>query len=183
MIVKKKHSISSAPKKINGNQNIQKKAVEIGLGSQISSYIEYLRFEKLLLKNTILSYGRDLAKFRSHLQKNKDIDFKYITKPQIIDFLKYLYSSQNEVSVSRTLSTMRGFYKFLIRHQIISENPFLGYLYDVIPRGIHRTSHSQYTKASDILSHYINRALNNEVSINDAINQALIEIKPIMVTN
>lgn len=125
-MVKKRHSISSAPKKINSMQNMQEEAVETGLDSQISSYVEYLRFEKLLLKNTILSYGRDLAKFRDHLQKNKDIDFKYITKTQIIDFLKYLYSSQNEVSVSRTLSTMRGFYKFLIRHQIISENPFLG---------------------------------------------------------
>ncbi|HAJ95252.1 MAG TPA: site-specific tyrosine recombinase XerD, partial [Actinobacteria bacterium] len=86
---------------------------------------EYLRFEKLLLSATIMSYKRDLAKFRDYILKNTNIDFKYITKPQIIDFLKYLYSSQNEVSVSRILSTMRGFYKFLIRHQIIKENPFL----------------------------------------------------------
>jgi len=101
------------------------KKIKIALDRHISDHIEYLRFEKLLLSATIMSYKRDLAKFRDYILKNTNIDFKYITKPQIIDFLKYLYSSQNEVSVSRILSTMRGFYKFLIRHQIIKENPFL----------------------------------------------------------
>lgn len=98
----------------------------IVLDRYIYDHVEYLRFEKLLLKSTILSYKRDLAKFRHYILKNKDIDFKYMTKLQVTDFLKYLYISQNEISVSRILSAIRGFYKFLIRHQIIIENPFLG---------------------------------------------------------
>lgn len=101
------------------------KKIKIVLDKHISDHIEYLRFEKLLLKATIIAYKRDLAKFRDYILNNTDINFKYMTKPQVTDFLRYLYDSQNEVSVSRILSTMRGFYKFLIRHQIIMENPFL----------------------------------------------------------
>ncbi len=96
-----------------------------GLAKYISEYLEYLRFEKLLLKNTITSYRRDLGKFSQYLNKKKDIDYLNMSKFQVLDFLKYLYKTQNEVSVSRILSAIRGFYKFLIRHQVLSENPWL----------------------------------------------------------
>jgi integrase/recombinase XerD len=95
-----------------------------GLDKYISEYIEYLRFEKLLLENTIISYKRDLAKFRHYLGEKTAIDYLNMSKEQVLDFLKFLYKSQNEVSVSRILSAIRGFYKFLIRHQVINENPW-----------------------------------------------------------
>lgn len=110
----------------NGPENKHDEKIRISLDKHIYDYIEYVRFEKLLLKNTIMSYSRDLAKFRDYILINTNIDFKYMTKLQVTDFLKHLYSTQNEVSVSRILSTIRGFYKFLIRHQIIKENPFSG---------------------------------------------------------
>jgi integrase/recombinase XerD len=95
-----------------------------GLDKYISEYIEYLRFEKLLLENTIASYRRDLAKFRQYLEERSDIDYLDMSKEQVLDFLKSLYKTQTEVSVSRILSAIRGFYKFLIRHQILNENPW-----------------------------------------------------------
>jgi len=95
----------------------------VSLDRQIEEYIEYLRFEKLLLHNTIISYSSDLEKFK-HYVKNNNIDFLKITKTVILDFLTSLYMTHNEVSVSRILSTLRGFYKFLIRHQAIKENPW-----------------------------------------------------------
>jgi integrase/recombinase XerD len=94
------------------------------LDQYILEYIEYLRFEKLLLENTITSYQRDLKKFRDYLEKKPGIGFLQISKEQVLDFLKFLYKSQNEVSVSRILSAIRGFYKFLIRHQVLNENPW-----------------------------------------------------------
>lgn len=124
---KKKYKTSSTTHiKKNDPVNVHNKKIQIALDKHVFDYIEYLRFEKLLLKNTIVSYKRDLNKFRDYLLINAAIDFKYMTKLQVTDFLKYLYSSQSEVSVSRILSAIRGFYKFLIRHQAIIENPFLG---------------------------------------------------------
>jgi integrase/recombinase XerD len=103
---------------------IKNNNVIAGLDKYISEYIEYLRFEKLLLKNTIISYRRDLAKFRQYLKRNPGIDYLNMSKVQVLDFLKFFYKSQNEVSVSRILSAIRGFYKFLIRQQVLNENPW-----------------------------------------------------------
>ncbi len=91
---------------------------------QSEQYFEYLRFEKLLMSNSISSYLRDFKKFKQYLVLNPKISFLKISKLQIIDFLKYLYSDNSDISVSRTLSALRGFYKFLIRQQVINNNPW-----------------------------------------------------------
>jgi len=104
------------------NQDLfrEKKIFEI----QSEQYFEYLRFEKLLMSNSISSYLRDFKKFKKYLVLNPKISFLKISKLQIIDFLKYLYSDNSDISVSRTLSALRGFYKFLIRQQVINNNPW-----------------------------------------------------------
>ena len=91
---------------------------------QLDQYFEYLRFEKLLMPNSISSYRRDFKKFRQYLLIKPKISFLSISKPQILDFLKYLYNDNSDLSVSRALSALRGFYKFLIRQQIIKNNPW-----------------------------------------------------------
>ncbi|MEE8324710.1 MAG: site-specific tyrosine recombinase XerD [Candidatus Humimicrobiaceae bacterium] len=91
---------------------------------QSEQYFEYLRFEKLLMANSISSYLRDFKKFKQYLVLNPKISFLKISKLQIIDFLKYLYNDNSDISVSRTLSALRGFYKFLIRQQVINNNPW-----------------------------------------------------------
>ncbi|MES0341714.1 MAG: site-specific tyrosine recombinase XerD [Candidatus Humimicrobiaceae bacterium] len=91
---------------------------------QLDHYFEYLRFEKLLMPNSISSYKRDFKKFRQYLFLNPRISFLNIPKPQILDFLKYLYNDNSDISVSRILSALRGFYKFLIRQQLINNNPW-----------------------------------------------------------
>jgi integrase/recombinase XerD len=95
----------------------------LDIDKHISEYMEYLRFERLLLKNTLMAYESDLEKFRNYILQNPGFNYKSIKKQQIVSFLKYLYKSLNDVSVSRVLSTLRGFYNFLIRHQILTENP------------------------------------------------------------
>jgi len=91
---------------------------------QLDQYFEYLRFEKLLMPNSVSSYRLDFKKFRQYLLLNPKISFLSISKPQILDFLKYLYDDNSDISVSRILSALRGFYKFLIRQQIIKNNPW-----------------------------------------------------------
>lgn len=90
----------------------------------LSDYFEYLRFEKHLMPNSILSYKRDINKFREYLCAKRQISFFDISKIQILDYLKYLYIDLSNISVSRILSATRGFYRFLMRNQIIKENPW-----------------------------------------------------------
>lgn len=95
------------------------------LSGDINRYKEYLRFEKLMLPNTISSYLRDLEKFRIFLKNNSIENYCELSKEQILDFLQILYKNQSESSVSRILSTLRGFYKFLVIGRICRKNPWM----------------------------------------------------------
>lgn len=78
----------------------------------------------MLSKNTIVSYQRDLEKYRFFIERKKISDFPDITNNQILYFLESLYKTQNSSSVSRILSTLRTFYKYLVRDGKIKKNPF-----------------------------------------------------------
>lgn len=90
----------------------------------INDFIDYIRFERRLSKNTIVSYQRDLEKYRYFLKHNKIKEILNVSNDQILYFLEFLYKTQNSSSVSRILSTLRTFYKYLVRGGKIQKNPF-----------------------------------------------------------
>jgi len=101
------------------------------IGSVIVRYIEYLRFEKLLLPNTVNSYLSDLKKFRVFLETGKIENYRELSKEQIFNFIKILKEeklnkeNQSEASISRMLSTLRSFYKFMVIEGSCRENPWV----------------------------------------------------------
>jgi site-specific recombinase XerD len=90
----------------------------------INDFIDYLRFERRLSKNTIVSYQRDLEKYRYFLNLSKIKEILNVSNDQILYFLEFLYKTQSSSSVSRILSTLRTFYKYLVREGKIQKNPF-----------------------------------------------------------
>ena len=104
------------------------------INHSIESYIEYLRFERLLLPNTIDSYIRDLNKFNIFLENCRIKNYLNIGKEQILDFLQFLHTNQSESSISRILSTLRSFYKFLVREGICQKNPWTQIRNPIMPR-------------------------------------------------
>ena len=90
----------------------------------INDFIDYLRFERRLSKNTIVSYQRDLEKYKLFLNSSKIKEILNVSNDQILYFLEFLYKTQNSSSVSRILSTLRTFYKYLVRDGKIQKNPF-----------------------------------------------------------
>lgn len=94
------------------------------LDRYIENFIDYLRFERHLSPNTVLSYRRDLFKYRLYLKDRDITDLESITHEEILEFLEKLYQTQSDKSVSRILSTLRNFYKFLLRTDRINKNPF-----------------------------------------------------------
>jgi multiple sugar transport system substrate-binding protein len=56
--------------------------------------------------------------------------------------------------------------------QYVSHRPELAYYRQLLDHGFHRPSLKEYTKISDIISHYIHRAIRNELSVDDALNKA-----------
>ena len=102
----------------------------------INDFIDYLRFERRLSKNTIVSYQRDLEKYRFFLKRNKIKEILNVSNDQILYFLEFLYKTQHSSSVSRILSTLRTFYKYLVRDGKIQKNPFSSIKNPKLPKKI-----------------------------------------------
>ncbi len=92
------------------------------LNYYVFKFNDYLKFERLMLPNTVDSYLRDLKKFTDFLKSNHIKNYCEISKEQILNFLQGLYEKQSESSISRILSTLRSFYKFLLIEGVCRKN-------------------------------------------------------------
>lgn len=94
-------------------------------------FLNYLRTEKSLSENTISAYSLDLDKFLSYAENIKLISgIKKITDDTVNDFFKYLNDSGTKQgkkysakSISRTISALRTFFKYLESEDIVYLNP------------------------------------------------------------
>jgi integrase/recombinase XerD len=90
----------------------------------VDEYLNYLAVEKGVSLNTLEAYSRDLNRF-IEFAENKGIDsIKHISSDDIISMLGDLRSNGLVAnSINRSLAAIRGFYKYLLREKIVSENP------------------------------------------------------------
>lgn len=96
----------------------------INITTQLNSFFVYLKDSKKASANTIQAYTRDLEKFIDYASANNISDFKSVDSDIIADFKTNLTSKGlSPSSVSRTLSSMRSLFKFLIQIGICENNP------------------------------------------------------------
>lgn len=89
----------------------------------VREYLMYLRVEKGLAKNSVESYEGDLAKLKNWAEKN-DYDLLTLTIRDLREWLIDLAGENlSENSKRRTISALRGFYKFLQFDGHIVKNP------------------------------------------------------------
>ena len=112
----------------------------------INDFIDCLRFERRLSKNTIVSYQRDLEKYRFFLNRTKIKEILNVSNDQILYFLEFLYKTQSSSSVSRVLATLRTFYKYLVRDGKIQKNPFSSIKNPKMPKKILEVLNEQEVK-------------------------------------
>ncbi|NDC29899.1 MAG: integrase [Bacteroidetes bacterium] len=95
------------------------------LVESINNYLKFLQYEKLSSKYTITSYQTDLLQFTTFLNHQYKTDD--ITKVNHLVIRSWLAHMLNEGisarSISRKLSTLRAFYKFLKKENLIVTNP------------------------------------------------------------
>lgn len=88
----------------------------------IHAFIDHLRIDKGSSKHTLLAYQRDLKQFETHFAK----PLNNAQENDIQSFLKKLKADeQKSTSVSRKVSALKQFYKFLMREELIKEDPTL----------------------------------------------------------
>lgn len=88
----------------------------------IEEFINYLLFEKKYSSNTINSYKEDLLKFQNYCDNNK-IKICKADKNDIQNYIQTLGKAMNMNSVSRNISTLKSFYKFLMLNKNVTKNP------------------------------------------------------------
>jgi len=98
-----------------------------------SSYLDQLRIERGLSANSVSAYARDLGKFSDFLTSPKK-NFEELTSQDLTDFEVWLKSKRlAPTSINRTLSAVKGFYKYANLEFGIS-NPTLEIVSGKIPR-------------------------------------------------
>lgn len=91
----------------------------------IDTFLKYLKFEKRYSPHTIISYKNDLESFRIFLSEfDPDTSIEHAEHIVLRAWIVSLMDQQiSPRSVNRKLSSLRSFYKFLIKREIISQNP------------------------------------------------------------
>jgi integrase/recombinase XerD len=96
----------------------------------VERYLNHVRVEGGLSRNTIDAYRRDLAKFQQYLRKQKVGQLRDVTKDTVRNFVGSLHALRlSPVSSARCLSAVRGWLRFLHGERLIDDHPAV----DVVP--------------------------------------------------
>lgn len=101
------------------------KIEDIKKNEDLQAFVKYLETEKNYSSYTSVNYELDIAYFLLYCMNNQ-ISFLTITYKQARDYLNYLYSEKNEkaTSISRKISSIRKFYRFLENDRNIENYSF-----------------------------------------------------------
>lgn len=84
----------------------------------------YLINDKKSSASTVESYKRDINKFISYLDTANIKDISKVNSDTIKKYTQYMLSiGQSEASVSRTIASLRCYFKFLVNKKLISLSP------------------------------------------------------------
>ncbi|HEY8421446.1 MAG TPA: tyrosine recombinase [Thermoclostridium sp.] len=93
----------------------------------VKAFIQYLRDEKKLSQNTLMSYQRDIEQYIMFLQEMNVKNIQQSNKTTISTYMKYQNSQGRAITtISRSLASIRAFYRFLISHDFMKGNPTIG---------------------------------------------------------
>ncbi|GLB59359.1 tyrosine recombinase XerC [Cytobacillus sp. NCCP-133] len=91
----------------------------------LKMFIEYLQIEKNYSQYTIEHYHHDISEFFMFMSEQAIPDLRTVEYQDIRVFLTILFEKKMaRKSVARKISSLRSFYRFLQREELVAENPF-----------------------------------------------------------
>ena len=88
----------------------------------LDQFIYHLRVEKGLSHNTVEAYSHDLVRFLEFLGRKK-ISPLQVSRDHIVEYTRFLHGTLSQRSITRSLSALRMFFRFLISEGEIQDSP------------------------------------------------------------
>jgi integrase/recombinase XerC len=117
----------------------------LNLLSAIGKFSEYLINEKNYSAHTVINYQRDLDDLYKHTAKKTEttkarIELEYIDEETLKSFIaSFILDKEKKYSrktISRKISTLKSFYKFLNRKKLYSENPAQALIFPKVSKNL-----------------------------------------------
>jgi integrase/recombinase XerC len=91
----------------------------------IEDFLNYLRLEKAYSPHTATSYGNDLREFEAYLANTENVlELKDADADLVRGWAMHLMAmGRNATTVNRKLSSLRTFYKYLLKKEVIAVSP------------------------------------------------------------
>ena len=88
-------------------------------------FVAYIQFEKRYSPHTVTAYQNDLAQFYLYLELQFGLsEIREVTNPMIRSWIVHeLEQGLTPRSINRKLTTLKSYYKFLLREGYVNENP------------------------------------------------------------
>ena len=133
---------------------------DFALTKLIDSFVDHLAAEKGYSDNTCRAYARDLGDFLNYFAVNRDTvtrtshgadqpesstntisseneDMEKVSALVIRSYLGFLHKQQiKKTSISRKISAIRSFFKYLEKHGVVKENPALNVIAPKIEKSL-----------------------------------------------
>ena len=118
--------------------------------AQIDSFIDHLWLEDGLAKNTLESYRADLSQFNAWLSLHHKTDLLEADQADIQRYLAVKFPHSKPRSISRLIASMRRFYRYALRENLISTDPTLQIESPKLPRSLPKSLNEQ--EVEDLLN-------------------------------
>ena len=91
----------------------------------VDDYLDYLCYEKNYSNNTIINYNDDICEYLDYID-SEGLDFRNMLYSDIRFYFMYLKETKkdNNSSIDKKLSAIRGFYKYLANNKVVKNNVF-----------------------------------------------------------
>ena len=124
-------------------------STELAEAGQLDTFIDQLWLEDGLAKNTLESYRTDLSQFDVWLHKNKS---RLLTANQadIQQYLAVKFPHSKPRSISRLIASLRRFYRYAMRENLIKTDPTLQIESPKLPRSLPKSLNEQ--EVTDLLN-------------------------------
>ncbi len=148
------------------------------MNKYLDDFINYLEYERNYSNNTVIAYKNNIIQLIDYLDTKRITNISDVDYDTIRTYLSYLYDNKYKAkSISRMISSMRSFFKYLMMNKVINSNPMLLISNPKVEKKL-----PKYLTINEVESMLNAPDMNDKVGIRDAFILELLYVSGIRVS-